>query len=150
MIDFQTYLRGGLIKPQNPDFKQIEQQITRSEKDLKACGMLITADPEWASAIAYQSMLRAGRALLFSKGYLPCDGRQHKTVVEITGEILGKEFAIIKRFDLMRKRRNVFFYDSCDFHGSSEAKKAVETAGILLQKIKQEIRRANPQQGVQF
>jgi len=93
MIDFQTYLRGGLIKPQNPDFKQIEQQITRSEKDLKACGMLITADPEWASAIAYQSMLRAGRALLFSKGYLPCDGRQHKTVVEITGEILGKEFA---------------------------------------------------------
>ncbi len=33
-------------------------------------------DPQWAATIAYHSMLRAGRALLFANGVLPADGRQ--------------------------------------------------------------------------
>jgi hypothetical protein len=65
-INFNEYLNSGFIKKQNPNFFQIQKQIKRAEKDLKTFNLVIDEDPEWASAIAYTAMLRAGRALLFS------------------------------------------------------------------------------------
>jgi len=86
------------------------------------------------------------KALLFSHGYLPADGRQHKTVVEITGMILGNEYSlIIKQFDKLRKKRNHFFYDSEDTGNIAEAKKSAETASKLILAIQQEVTRRNPQ-----
>jgi len=144
---FQNYLNKGLIKKQNANFKQIEKQIDRAKKDLNTFNLVIDNDPEWASAIAYQSMLRAGRALLFSHGFLPIDGQQHKTVVKITGEILGPEFKlIIKQFDRFRKKRNVFLYSSEDFNNYTEAKRAVKIAKKLLKEIENKIENLNLQE----
>jgi uncharacterized protein (UPF0332 family) len=103
-MNFSSYEKSGLVKRQPAHFKQIELQITRAHKDLLTFALIVDKDAEWAATIAYQAMLRAGRALLFSHGYLPADGRQHKTVVEITGMILGNEYSlIIKQFDKLRK-----------------------------------------------
>lgn len=151
MIDWQSYLKQGYIKAERPNFKQIEKQILRARKDLKTFHLVDKEDPEWASAIAYQSILRAGRALLFSYGYLPADGRQHKTVVEVTGLILGPKFALItQHFDRLRKKRNVFFYDSEDARNFTEARKAIETAEELLAGIMTKIKVLKPQQEFNF
>ena len=37
-------------------------------------------------------MLRCGRAIVFLKEYRSTDGQQHKTIIELSGEILGKGF----------------------------------------------------------
>ncbi len=37
-------------------------------------------------------MLKAGRALLLLEGYVPDDGAQHKTVVDVVSAVLGKEY----------------------------------------------------------
>lgn len=150
-----SFLKGyqdkGLVKAVHPNFRQIEQQILRAEKDLKTYSLVVKADPEWASSIVYQGMIRMGRALLFSFGFLPSDGAQHKTVVELTGRILGTDFDIIvKQFDRLRRKRNVFFYDAEDAHNFTEAKKAFETAQTLLKQIKKEVKVKNPQYGFQF
>lgn len=72
---FETYLKKGLLKRQGVNFKQIDKQIIRAKKDLiTAEAVLASKDAEWAAMIAYHAMLRAGRALLFSRGYLPADG----------------------------------------------------------------------------
>ena len=148
---FQDYFKKGLIKAQRPNFRQIEKQIARAAKDLHTFDLVIDKDPEWASAIAYQAMLRMGRALLFSHGFLSADGQQHKTVVEITGKILGPEFGlIIKQFDRLRKKRNVFFYDSEDSHNFTEAGKAMSTARQLLGEIKKRIVSLSPQYTFKF
>lgn len=140
MIDFGYYLRNGLIKQQRIDFNQITKQIVRAGKDLDTFSLVLEKDPEWAATIAYQAMLRAGRALLFSYGYLPADGQQHKTVVEITGKILGEQFdLVVLQFERLRKKRNVFFYDSIDTGNLAEAKKAAETAKQLIKAIKDKI-----------
>ncbi|MFH0948366.1 MAG: HEPN domain-containing protein [Elusimicrobiota bacterium] len=147
MIKFQEYLNKGLLKTQNPNFKQIEKQIVRAEKDLCTFNLVIDNDPEWASTMVYQAMLRAGRSLLFSYGFLPADGQQHKTVIEITGKILGQKFGLlIKQFDRLRKKRNVFFYDSEDTHNFTEAKNAIVTARELINEVKRKINAFNPQQ----
>jgi uncharacterized protein (UPF0332 family) len=140
MIDFGYYLKNGFIKQQRIDFNQITKQIVRAGKDLDTFTLVLEKDPEWAATIAYQAMLRAGRALLFSYGYLPADGQQHKTVVEITGKILGEQFDLVAlQFERLRKKRNVFFYDSMDTGNLAEAKKAAETAKQLIKAIKDRI-----------
>lgn len=91
-------------------------------------------------------MLRAGRALLYAHGYLPADGQLHKTVVEATGMILGQEFyGIVKQFDKLRRKRNVFFYDSLDTSNVAEAKKAGKEAIQLIKVIGKKISDFNPQ-----
>ena len=151
MIDWGEYLIKGLVKEQRPNFDQIEQQIIRAEKDLKTFGLVLSSDPEWACTIAYQAMLRMGRALMFSYCYLPADGQQHKTVVEITGKLLGNKFnLLIQYFDRMRRNRNNFFYDSLDTNNEAQAKKAFETAGELLKIVKDTIRKSNPQSDFKF
>ena len=146
MIDFQEYINKGFLKKQRPDFKQVQKQIIRAEKDLSTYTLVVTDDPEWASTIAYQAMLRLGRALLFSYGVLPSDGRQHKTVVEITGLILGPEYKkLIRQFDKFRRKRNIFFYDSIDVKNTTEAQNAFKTAQMLLCEIKKKIALLNPQ-----
>jgi hypothetical protein len=146
MIDWKTYLIQGLLKKQNPNFVQITRQIQRAQKDLKTFTLIIVSDPEWASTIAYQAMLRIGRALIFSYGYLPADGQQHKTVVDVTGKLLGEDFSfLITYFDRMRRNRNTFFYDSIDADDQAQAKKAFETAAALLTVVNDNILKNNPQ-----
>lgn len=151
MKDWDEYLKKGLVKEQRPNFGQIQQQIGRAQKDLETFGVVLHSDPEWASTIAYQAMLRLGRALIFSYGHLPADGQQHKTVVEITGKLLGEDFdLLIKYFDRMRRSRNTFFYDSLDTNNEAQAKKAFETAGALLKVVKDKICKNNPQVDLKF
>ena len=151
MKDWGEYLKKGLVKEQRPNFSQIEQQIGRAQKDLETFGVVLHSDPEWASTIAYQAMLRLGRALIFSYGHLPTDGRQHKTVVEITGKLLGEDFdLLVKYFDRMRRSRNTFFYDSLDSNNEAQANKAFEMAGALLKVVKDKIRKNNPQIDLKF
>ena len=131
---FESHLKKGLLKEQRVNFKQIEKQIARARKDLETAQSVLAKDPEWAATIAYHAMLRSGRALLFSKGYLPADGGQHKTVVELTQHLLGKEYStLVARFEKMRRKRNIFFYESDPFGTLTEAENALKAAAQLVQ-----------------
>ena len=145
-MPFDAYLKKGLLKQQRIHFKQIEKQIVRAEKDLKTAAKVLNDDTEWGATIAYHAMLRAGRAFLFSKGYLPADGAQHRTVVELTHELLGKDYSLlVNKFEKLRRRRNVFFYESDPFGTSTEAENAIKTASELIHVIEESIRKENPQ-----
>lgn len=145
-MPFEAFLKKGLLKQQRINFKQIEKQIIRAKKDLKTAQTVLDEDPEWGATIAYHAMLRAGRALLFSKGYLPADGAQHQTVVELTHKLLGKDYSLlIQKFEKMRRRRNIFFYESDPFGTSTEAENALKTASQLIHIIEEMIQKENPQ-----
>lgn len=146
MTFFHEHFSRGLLKKQQPNFGQIQKQIQRAFRDITTAQRVLSYDPEWAATISYQAMLRAGRALLFAHGYLPMDGAQHKTVVELTGKILGSEYAdLVRQFEKLRKKRNLFFYDSEDTGNVGEAQTALEVAPKLLGKIKGAIETRNPQ-----
>lgn len=85
-------------------------------------------------------MLRAGRALLFSRGYLPAGEGQHRTVVESTHRILAKDYApLVERFERMRRKRNIFFYESDPFGTLTEAENALKAASELIRAIQDRI-----------
>ncbi len=83
-MNYGKFLKNNLIKKQNPDFKQIELQLQRSLKDLQTANENLNIDLTWTYTIAYHAMIRAGRALMYSKGFLPTTKNTHKTIVEFT------------------------------------------------------------------
>jgi uncharacterized protein (UPF0332 family) len=145
-MNFERFIKENLVKKQQPDFDQIAGQLKRAHKDLKTAKSVLAGDPTWAFTISYHAMLRAGRAIMFSKGYLPTATQSHKTIVEFTKAILGPEYEnIVSRFSRMRRQRHNFIYDSQNHITVSEAKSAVDTAANLLEKIIGLVGKDNPQ-----
>jgi len=90
-MSYERLLKDNLIKRQRPDSKQIESQLLRARKDLRTAESVLTVDVTWAFTIAYHAMIRASRALMYSKGFLPTAQRSHKTIVEFAELVLGAQ-----------------------------------------------------------
>jgi uncharacterized protein (UPF0332 family) len=145
-MSYERFLRDRLIKKQTPDFRQIAYQLKRAQKDLKTAESNLSIDLTWAFAIAYHAMMRASKALMYSKGYLPTATSSHKTIVEFAKLSLGSEYEnIIGRFNRMRRQRHDFIYDSKNHITLHEAKMSIETAKKLIGQIIIIVKRENPE-----
>jgi len=145
-MPYEEFLKDNLIKEEKPDFKQIAYQLKRSQKDLKTAEANMSIDLTWAFAIAYHAMMRSGKALIYSKGYLPTAKRSHKTIVELTKLILGNEYeSIVARFSRMRRRRHDFIYESKNHITPHEAKSSIDTAKKLIEEIFILVKKENPE-----
>lgn len=94
---------------------------------------------DWALAIAYNSMLQAGRALMFSKGYRPAGAYKHVGVIEFVHDIFGKEISdrLIFIFNKLRKKRHRAVYDEPDIISGDEAEYAIKTAEEFVSKVRE-------------
>ena len=145
-MTYRKFIQDNLIKKQKPDFNQISQQIRRSLRDLDTAKANLRIDLTWSYTISYHAMIRAGRALMFSKGYLPTMKNSHKTIVEFTRIILGDKYKdITSSFNRMRRRRHDFIYDSKNHITNKEASSSIEAAEKLINEIKSLISKDNPQ-----
>jgi len=76
-----------------------------ANRNLSAAIRNLEGAPEWAYSIAYNSILQAGRALMFFDGYRLRGGEQDATVVEFVEERLGIAYADqVQLFDQMRRK----------------------------------------------
>jgi uncharacterized protein (UPF0332 family) len=125
--------REGLIKPLPIDQKKIEDARALALRDIATARTLLDTNQDWAYNIAYNAVLQAGRALMFSKGYRPDGANQHISVVKFAELFLDKKDSII--FDRMRRKRNSSVYDSAGSITESEAIFATKQAEDLVKKI---------------
>src|SRR3989338_1932282 len=145
-MSYGKFLRDKLIKKQNPDYKQVEYQLKRAQKDLKTAELNLSIDLTWAFAITYHAMMRASKALMYSKGYLPAAKRSHKTIIEFAKLSLSAEYeSLIGRFNRMRRQRHDFIYDSKNHITLHEAKLSIETAKKLIEEIIALVVKENPE-----
>jgi uncharacterized protein (UPF0332 family) len=145
-MHYERFLRDKLIKRQTPDFRQIGKQLQRSLKDLKTSEANLKIDLTWSLAIAYHAMIRAGRALMYSKGYLPTTKRSHKTIIEFTKLLLGHEYyVLVGKFNRLRRKRHDFIYESENHVTHSEAESCLETAKNLVERIITLVKKENPE-----
>jgi len=101
--------REGLVKRLTPDVRKVQDAIALAHRDLKTAGMILPTDRDWAYTIAYNAILQAGRALMFSKGYRPDGANQHISEVKFAEIFLDRSDTII--FDRMRRKRHSSVYD---------------------------------------
>jgi len=140
------WLDRGLIKRQEKSLNQIRNLLSRALKDIKTAEQNIPIDEEAAYTFAYLAMLRAGRAIMFLSGYRPEDGGQHKTTVEFASLVMGEKYGnLTRRFDQMRRRRNLFTYDPTDNLTEKETLEALKAAKRFVHEIVQWIKEKDPQ-----
>jgi uncharacterized protein (UPF0332 family) len=96
-------------------------------------------DYDWAFSIAYNAMLQAGRALMFSEGYRPKGEAKHVAVIEFVKKKFGNEFAekILFMFNKIRKKRHIAVYEQVNIISEDEADTALNTAKEFVDKVKE-------------
>jgi len=127
--------RDGLIKRLPVDQKKVRDAIALAHRDLKTARAIQKTDHDWAYTIAYNAVLQAGRALMFSKGYRPDGTNQHISVVKFAELFLEKNDALI--FDRMRRKRHSSVYDTAGSISETEAESAVNHARLLIRQIEE-------------
>jgi uncharacterized protein (UPF0332 family) len=141
----------GKIKKQKVGIIQVESLLKQAILDLKEAQKIVKIAERATYVLAYMGMLKAGRALLLMKGYVPDDGAQHKTVVEITNMILGDKYKdLTMQFETMRRKRNEMTYEAGVLLSKSESEKALSDAISLVIKILDEVKAKNPQLELKF
>jgi len=106
MKTIKELIDKGLIKKDDGiDSSQVLSVIKKSRRSIKSAKLLAENDQENSYQLAYEAMLLAGRALVFSFGFRPRAAGSHKIVVDFSKKVLGKEIAILVfKFNKMRKR----------------------------------------------
>jgi len=150
-MDFRGLESQGLIEKSTFSLKQIKSNLGRARRDLATAKANLNIDEEWAYAIAYHAMLRAGRALMFSFGYRPKGKDPHRAVVEFCKEILGEEFQrLTARFNRMRVKRHDFIYEPERPIPRTEAAKSIKSAEEFIQEIIHVVKERNPQRSLEW
>lgn len=146
-MNYQEFLKQGLLRKEKIGFDQIDKIIERTKRNIKSARTLIKdGDLEGGFRFAYEAMLLAGRALVFSYGLKPRATGSHKIVIDFTAEILGDKYkALTQRFNKMRKKRNYLIYGMGLAVSSVEAENAINMAGKFLEVIEKFIQKENPQ-----
>lgn len=136
----------GKIRKQKTGFIQIEALLKEAILDLEEGKRIVDIAERATYLLAYNAMLKAGRALMLLRGYVPHDGAQHKTVVEMTSAILGDSYRdLTGQFETMRRKRNIMTYEAGTLLSKSESQRAFLDAIELVQKILGEVKKQNPQ-----
>ena len=143
--------KEGKIKRQKAGIVQVEALLKQSILDLKEAKKVSHLAERATYLLAYMAMLKAGRALLLLKGYVPDNSAQHKTVVETTSVILGNKYRnLTEHFETMRRKRNEMTYEAGALLSMSDAEKAFSNAISLVEKILEKVKSQNPQLELKF
>ncbi len=142
---YKELIAKGEIKKESIKPSQIIKSINRAEQDIKSAQTLLASNEVAAFKLAYDSMLLAGRALVFAYGFRPRASGSHKIVVDFSTDILGAEYrALTSKFNKMRKKRHELVYEAAVV-SKTEAKNAIEAASKFIEHIKEHIEKKNPQ-----
>jgi len=146
-MNYEELVKKGLFRKEKIGFNQIGKVLDKAIRNIKSAKILLKdSDEEGSFQLAYQAMLLAGRALVFSCGLRPRAVGSHKIVVDFAEKVLGKEYKILTyKFNKMRKKRHYLIYGIELTVSETEAENAIQTAQDFIEKIKGIIQRKNPQ-----
>ena len=135
-MPYERLINQNRIVPFKSTTAQVNQLLQVAERDLKAAQRNLDVDADWAYTMAYNAILQACRAVVFSEGFRPRGGEQHITVVEFASEKFGEEFnKEVQLFDQMRRKRHRIIYETAGLVSIEEAKQAVTFANRFVFEI---------------
>ncbi|MBU4449856.1 MAG: HEPN domain-containing protein [Actinomycetia bacterium] len=137
MKTIQEFIDKGLIKKDdNIDSSQVLGVLKKSRRSIKSAKLLIEDDQENSYQLAYEAMLHAGRALVFSFGFRPRAAGSHKIVVDFSKKVLGKEIAtLVFKFNKMRKIRHYLVYGTGLYISEVDSRNAISSAVKFLRYV---------------
>lgn len=137
METFQEFIDKGFIKKDEQiDFTRIRTVLDKSRRNIQSAKLLMDDDHENSYQLAYEAMLLAGRALVFSFGFRPRALGSHIIVVDFSKKVLGKKIAaLVFKFNKMRKIRHYLIYGSGLSISEIDMKNAISSATKFLKEV---------------
>lgn len=129
--------RKGLIEQFQSDAEQIRNEVEIAKSDLSSAKKMLGIEEwGWAHNAAYNAMLQAGRALMFSKGYRPRSEEHHTAVISFVQAVYASKFPpeVLQAFDKARRRRNESLYDRAGSISETQGRNLVRYAEAMVSK----------------
>ncbi len=135
-MGYKELLDKNQIKPFKAKKEQIRKQMELASRDLKTARAMLGIDSDWAYNIAYNAILQAVRALMYTEGFRPVGEGQHKTAILFAELALGEKYEDeVIFFDKMRTKRNQSVYDTAGIVSEEEAKQSLVFAKKFVGRI---------------
>ena len=118
----------------------VDNAVQLAERDIKTSKDIFdNKDYDWSFSIAYNAMLQAGRALMFSEGFRPKGEYKHISVIGFVEKRFGNSFAdkVLFMFNKIRKKRHIVVYEQVNIISKNEAKTAVRIAEEFITKVRE-------------
>ena len=119
--------------------------IARAESDIDSAQYMLKRDPDWAFSIAYNSVLQASRALMFSRGFRPSSHEGHKNTFAFLRAVAEEDRrTLVDFFDRMRVKRHQAVYETAGLITRIEAETLIEQAQSFITWVKGELDKQAP------
>jgi len=137
-VSLEKLLRNRMISKVASSPKQVSEVFRVAERDLSAArNNLRAGDFDWALAIAYNSMLQAGRALMLARGYRPMGEFKHVAVVEFVKVEFSDELSrkLAFAFSKIRRKRHRVVYEEAGVTTEREASEVICLAEEFVSRV---------------
>lgn len=136
-MPFDELLRRRRIHRHRATSAEIERLLALADRDIQTARRTMAEDWDWGFSIAYNAVLQAARAYMYSQGFRPASEQGHKNTFAFLREALGEEHAsLVGYFDRMRTKRNQAIYDVAGLITEAEARALFERAIGFVELIK--------------
>lgn len=141
-MPFEELLRQRRIHAHRATPDEVARLLALGDRDIRMARRTMAEDWDWAFSIAYNAVLQAARAFMYSQGFRPATDQGHKNTFAFMREALGDEFAsLVGYFDRMRTKRNQAIYDVAGLITESEAQAIFDKAVEFVELIKARVGR---------
>lgn len=136
-MKYDDLLKSGRIRKERISQDETAAAMKRAERDLRTARKIMSADWDWGFAVAYNAVLQASRAYMFSQGYRPASAEGHKNTFAFVRVAMGGNYEdMITYFDRMRNKRNQALYDVAGAITETEAKNLLNKATEFVDLIR--------------
>jgi len=136
-VEIDDLLRKRRIRRHRPSPEEIARLLELADRDIRLARLTMAEDWDWAFSIAYNAVLQAARAYMYSQGFRPAAEQGHKNTFAFMRAALGKKLAsTIGYFDRMRKKRNQAIYDVAGLITEEEARSILKNAVSFVDIVK--------------
>ena len=134
------------FKPQTVDWPQIGRFLESAERKLTSARKILAFDEEACLQQAYEAMLKASLAFMFSHGYRArSQPGHHVAIIDFVRARLDKKHApLLTVFDRLRRKRNLALYDDTGFVSHHDAEEAIASAERYLDLVRADIASRKP------
>jgi uncharacterized protein (UPF0332 family) len=134
------------FKPHTVDWPQIDRFLASADRKLTSAQKILQFDEEACLQQAYEAMLKASLAFMFSHGSRArSQPGHHIAIIEFVRARLDKKHALLLIvFDQLRRKRNLALYDDTGFVSHHDAEQAIEAARRYLAILRADIETRRP------
>lgn len=133
-------MREGWITEHRTSADEIQNLLGIADRDL-GTSRIKDLHPDWRFAIAYNAALQAATAALAAAGYRAGREAHHLRVIRSLEFTLHADPALIRRFDVFRRKRNLSSYERGGSISEMEAEEMRALAASLRADVERWIRK---------